>query len=87
MPKDEEVDHVWVRSKLQKYGEIEFITIPRYSTRKHKGFAFVEFVYLEDMRKCLAEIGTKEYGSLNPFPKLGTKDMQRMEKALYNMGK
>lgn len=81
------VDHGWVSTEFSTYGPIAYISLPKYpSTGDLKGFAFIEFETEEASQKCLDALGTKEFSSLHPFPKVGTNDMQRMQRALEKSG-
>ncbi|KAF6041234.1 hypothetical protein EB796_000465 [Bugula neritina] len=76
-------DHEWVTNAMSEYGQVNYVSLPRYpSTHVIKGFAFVEFDSEEGVRNCLKEIGTKEFSSVNPFPKAGSKDVQRAQKQI-----
>jgi len=80
-------DHEWVTNAMSEYGQVNYVSLPRYpSTHVIKGFAFVEFDSEEGVRNCLKEIGTKEFSSVNPFPKAGSKDVQRAQKQILKSG-
>ncbi|XP_067933098.1 la-related protein 7-like [Watersipora subatra] len=77
------INHDWVIKTLSKYEKVNYVSLPKYSTtKKLKGFAFVEFASEAGAKACLSAIGTKEFKSLEPFPKAGNKDKQRMEKSV-----
>ena len=66
---------------------MNYVSLPRYpSTKALKGFAFVEFATVEGVKACLDAIGTKEFSSVHPFPKAGSKDIQRMERTVMKSG-
>jgi La-related protein 7 len=49
-----EVDHDWLKSVFSNYGEIVYVSIPHYKTsRKLKGFAFIQFDSPESANKAL----------------------------------
>ena len=81
------VDHGWVTTEFSSYGPVAYISLPKYpSTGDLKGFAFIEFETEEAAKKCLDTIGTNEFNTLHPFPKVGTNDMQRMQRSLEKTG-
>lgn len=72
---------------MSKYGTVCYVSLPRYPTSGVvKGFAFVLFATEEEAANCLEAIGTKEFSILNPFPKAGSKDIRRMQKAVSTTG-
>lgn len=80
-------DHDWVVTKLSKYDKVNFVGLPRYPSSKDiKGFAFVEFATLAGVEECLSAIGTKEFGSVQPFPKTGCKETQRLQRSVERIG-
>lgn len=82
------VDHDWIMTTLSKYDTVNYVSLPRYPTTKTiKGFAFVEFATVAGVKACLDAVGTKEFGSVNPFPKDGSKDIQRLQKCVKKAGR
>ena len=46
-------DHEWVKSYFVKYGEVLYVSLPKYkSTGDIKGFAFVEFASEESAARA-----------------------------------
>lgn len=80
-------DRDWINCAMSKYGKVSYISLPLYhTTKKMKGFAFVEFETTAGSDACLSAIGTKEFSHVNPFPKAGSKDIQRMQKQVGKAG-
>ncbi|XP_043470915.1 la-related protein 7 [Leptopilina heterotoma] len=59
-----EADHDWISKIFSQYGQIDYISIPKYKNKAIKGFAFVEFKTPKDVFKCITAF--KEKGGLLP---------------------
>lgn len=52
-PFDASVNHDDVRKMFAEYGDIVYISIPRFRDGKAKGFAFVEFDDMKSLQRCI----------------------------------
>lgn len=50
-----EVDHEHLRTTFSAYGDVLYVSLPKYKSGRSKGFAFIEFSTFEVVDKVLAE--------------------------------
>eukprot|EP00090_Calanus_glacialis_P005651 TRINITY_DN14372_c0_g1_i1.p1 TRINITY_DN14372_c0_g1~~TRINITY_DN14372_c0_g1_i1.p1 ORF type:complete len:503 (-),score=203.52 TRINITY_DN14372_c0_g1_i1:33-1508(-) len=76
-----EADHDYLRSFFSSYGEIQYVSLPKFRSGRSKGFAFVEFGSAEVVEKALADFTSVDIS--NPGELASVRTFNEEKDAMY----